>query len=143
MWEITPAKSASGDGTARQLDVKRPSRALEERCQTAATRTERRLHVQVTSPNRTSGQYREFSLTARLLLGNLCYGLWLLKNSLAEIAQKIRCARMLYKRFSPPGYTFLVPHFEPIFGKMGFFNTHACSRQPTAPEPITPIELSG
>ena len=46
---------------------------------------------------------------------------WLLKNSVAEIAQKIRCARMPYKRFSPPGYTFLVAHFEPIFRKNGLF----------------------
>jgi hypothetical protein len=36
---------------------------------------------------------------------------------------------MPYKRFSPPGYTFLVAHFEPILGKMGFFNTHTISRQ--------------
>jgi hypothetical protein len=46
---------------------------------------------------------------------------WLLKNSVAEIAQKIRCARMPYKPFSPPGHTSLVTHFEPIFRKNGLF----------------------
>ena len=38
------------------LDVKRPTRAFEEIHQVAATRTERRQHVQVTSPKKTSGQ---------------------------------------------------------------------------------------
>jgi hypothetical protein len=45
MWEIPSDKSASGDGTARQLDVKRPTRAVEELHQVAATRTERRQHA--------------------------------------------------------------------------------------------------
>jgi hypothetical protein len=67
----------TGNSEVIHLDQKRPTRAVEELHQIAVTRTERRLYVQVTSPNRTSGQYREFSLAARLLLGNLCYGLLL------------------------------------------------------------------
>jgi len=45
MWEITPEKWAGirQPHWRRHLDVKRPSRALEELRQVAATRTERRL----------------------------------------------------------------------------------------------------
>jgi hypothetical protein len=50
---------------------------------------------------------------------------WLLKNSLPEIALKKHRARMPYKRFSPAAYTFLVTHFESVFRKIDFFNTHA------------------
>src|ERR1019366_10542695 len=52
-------RPASGDGASPQLDEKRPTRAVEKLHQVAATKTERRLHVQVTSPNRTSGQVRD------------------------------------------------------------------------------------
>src|ERR1019366_2142798 len=41
-----------------QLDGKRPTRAVEELHEIAATRTERRQHVQVTSPKQTSGSRR-------------------------------------------------------------------------------------
>jgi hypothetical protein len=40
--------------TVLEMDVKRPTRPVEELHQVAATRTERRQPVQVTSPNRTS-----------------------------------------------------------------------------------------
>ena len=48
----------------RQVDVKRPNRAVEELHQVAATRTERRQHDQVTSSNRTSGPRRWESVLA-------------------------------------------------------------------------------
>jgi hypothetical protein len=57
----------------------------------------------------------------------LWYGLWLLKNSLAESARKNRRARMTYKRFSPNADTFLVIRFKPVFGKTEFFNSYGCS----------------
>jgi hypothetical protein len=59
----------------------------------------------------------------------LRYCLWLLKNSLMEFTLEKRRARMPYKRFSPAGYTFLVIHFEVVFRKSDFFNSHACYRQ--------------
>ena len=34
---------------------------------------------------------------------------------------------MPYKRFSPAAYTFLVTHFESVFRKTDFFNTHLFS----------------
>jgi hypothetical protein len=40
---------------------------------------------------------------------SLRYRLWLLRNSLAEIALKNRRVRMPYKRFSPTGHTFWSP----------------------------------
>jgi hypothetical protein len=40
------------------MDVKRPTRAVEELHQVAATRMERRQPVQVTSPKQTSGPHR-------------------------------------------------------------------------------------
>ncbi len=55
-----------------------------------------------------------------------CNGLWLLKNSLAEIALKNRRARMPYKRRSLIAYTFLVTNFGSVFRKTDFFNSHAC-----------------
>ncbi len=53
----------------------------------------------------------------------LCNRLWVLKNSLSEIAPEKRRARKPYKRFSSPRYTFLVTRFEPDFGERDFFNT--------------------
>src|ERR1039457_7278222 len=44
---LPTTRPASGDGMSRQLDVKRPTRAIEELHQVAATRAERRLLVQV------------------------------------------------------------------------------------------------
>jgi len=52
MWELTPGRSASirQPHWHRHLDVKRPNRAVEELHHVAATRTERRLYVQVILP---------------------------------------------------------------------------------------------
>jgi hypothetical protein len=43
-------------GQGGQVDGKRPTRVVEELHQVAATRTERRHHVQVTYPNETWGE---------------------------------------------------------------------------------------
>jgi hypothetical protein len=53
-------------------------------------------------------------------------GLWMLKNSHAESSENTRGARMRYKRSSPISYTFAATHFESVFGKTEFFNSHAC-----------------
>jgi hypothetical protein len=52
-----------------------------------------------------------------------------LKNSFAKITLENRRARMPYKRFSPTAHTFLVTHFEAVFRKPDFFNSHGCYRQ--------------
>src|SRR5271167_2148404 len=60
----------------RRVDEKRPTRAVEELHQVAATRTERRQHVQVSFPNQISGpecvsvkDQRSLSSTSRKHLG--------------------------------------------------------------------------
>jgi hypothetical protein len=53
----------------------------------------------------------------------------MLKNSLLEIVFKKHLARMPYKRFSLSAYTFPVTHFELVFRKIDFFNTHEIYRQ--------------
>jgi hypothetical protein len=51
LYAITPGNSGSirQPNRHRLLDVKRPTRAIEELHEVAATRTERRLYVQVVS----------------------------------------------------------------------------------------------
>jgi hypothetical protein len=41
-------------------------------------------------------------------------------------------ARMLYKRFSPAAYTFLVTDFDSVFRRIDFFNTQAIHHSPRA-----------
>src|SRR5271167_2563276 len=59
MWEITPmSASIRQPHWHRHLDVKRPTRAVEELHQVAATRTERRLLVKVYCPRLGRGYRR-------------------------------------------------------------------------------------
>src|SRR5271166_5838573 len=69
-----------------QFDEKRPSRAVEELRQVAATRTERRLYVRVTSPTQTSSPHRPESLLAQLFRSRLRLSSQMTKGSLASLS---------------------------------------------------------
>jgi hypothetical protein len=61
--------------------------------------------------------------------GNLCSGMWLLKNSFGVFALKIRHARMPYKTiFATSGYISGHP-ISAVSAIEDFFYSHACSQQ--------------
>ena len=63
--------------------------------------------------------------------------LWLLKNSLTSISQKLLRVRKLYKRFLSVAWTFSITRFSTFFRKTDFVNSHPSSHN------LSQIEIAG